>query len=127
MTTIRVAQATVTVTGRRNTTAYVRIAGEIDMAIEAALGDAIDRLVALAPHTVEVDLTAVTLSGVNLANFFAHMDGVIPDGATIVAHGATPSVRRVLDLTGISELVHLREDVTRATNAAEGMTRRTRR
>ena len=121
MTTISVAHASVTVSARRREmTAYVRIAGEIDIAIEAALGDAIDRLVAVAPHTVEVDLTAVTFSGVNLANFFAQMYSVIPDGATIVAHGASPRVRRVLDLTGISELVSLHEDApTRATDAAE--------
>ena len=89
-------------------TACVRIAGEIDMAVEPALGDAIEQLIALAPHTVEVDLTAVTFSGTSLANFFAQVYNVIPDGATIVAQGASPCVRRVLELTGISEIVSLR-------------------
>jgi anti-sigma B factor antagonist len=109
MTTISMVRATVTVSARdRERTAHVRIAGEVDIAVEPALGEAIDRLIALAPHTVEVDLTLLTFCGASLANFFARAHNVVPDGATLIAHGASPAVRRVLEITGISELVSLR-------------------
>jgi hypothetical protein len=59
-------------------TAYVGIVGEVDMMAEPALVDAIDRLTALTPHTVDVDLSAVTFCGASLANFFARVHNVSP-------------------------------------------------
>jgi hypothetical protein len=92
MTTISAAQATVTVSVRhRRMTAYVRIAGEVDIAVEPALGDAIDRLTALAPHTVQVDLTADTFGGASLANFFAQVDSVIPEGQQLSRTALPPA------------------------------------
>ena len=109
MSTISVAPVSVAALTRyRKKTIYVRMAGEVDIAVEPALGDAIDRLVALTPQSVEVDLTLVTFGGTSLANFFARVYCVIPEGATMVVHGACPSVRRVLEATGIGELVSLR-------------------
>jgi anti-anti-sigma factor len=109
MSAISVAHATVAVSARlRKGTAYVRITGEVDIALEPALGNAIARLSALAPQAVEVDLTAVTFGGTSLANFFARLRNVVPDGTTIVAHGLSRAVRRVLEVTGISELIELR-------------------
>jgi hypothetical protein len=106
---ISVAQATVTESARhRETTAHVRIAGDVDIAVEPALADAIDRLIALA--------TPRRGGRPDLGDLLRGQPRQLPR-ASAQRHprwrdpGRTPhspAVRRVLEITGISALVSLR-------------------
>jgi hypothetical protein len=54
----------------------------------ARVGDVVDRLRAFVQCTVEVDIAAVTFGGAGLANVLVQVRNVVPDDATVVAHGA---------------------------------------
>jgi anti-anti-sigma factor len=94
--------------------AYVRMAGAVDIAGDSELAAAVECLALLAPQTVVMDLADVTFACSTLANFLVRVNRVIPDGAAMVAHGAIPSVRRLLHLTAVDTLVGMRDDLAGA-------------
>jgi len=69
--------------------AWIRLTGDLDMAAEPALADATDRLRALAPRLVVIDLTAVTFVCSTLANFLCALHRVHPE-AELVLHRPSP-------------------------------------
>jgi anti-anti-sigma factor len=99
--------------------AYLRLAGEIDIAAEPALADAVDRLHAVAPQTVVIDLGAVTFACSTLANFLVRVRRAIPDGASVVLCRPRPRVRHILNLVGMSAIVALPDDVPSLCSGAE--------
>jgi anti-anti-sigma factor len=91
--------------------ACLGIAGEIDMAAEAALADAVDWLSAVMPRTVLVDVAAVTFACSTLVNLLVRLHNVLPDGASLVVCRPTPRTRLLLELTALSKIVALRDDL----------------
>jgi anti-anti-sigma factor len=105
-------QAVVTVSARPGEPiAYLRMAGEVDIAAEPALADAVDRLHAVAPRTVVVDLAAVTFACSALVNFVIRVRRAIPDGASVVLCRPTPTVRCLLSLLAMNAMVALPADL----------------
>jgi anti-anti-sigma factor len=91
--------------------ALICLGGEIDHAGFQQLSDAADRLAKTAPASVYVDLGAVTFAGATLPNFLARVHDIVPNRAALVMCRSRPLVRRVLVLTGMSEIATLREDL----------------
>ena len=105
-----------------DTVAFVRIHGDVDLAIEPALTEAVHQLGALAPSIVVVDLSGVAFACSTLVSFFARIHRAVPPRTHVMAHGAAGMVRRILDIAGTSEYVTLYESETpeMATSAGTG-------
>jgi anti-anti-sigma factor len=91
--------------------ALVCLVGEIDLAASAALSDAADRLSAIAPATVVVDLAGVTFAGAALLNFLAALHSILPAGATLMVCRPAVDVRRVLQITGMNHIAVICDDL----------------
>jgi anti-anti-sigma factor len=89
--------------------AVVRIIGDVDMTTAPALEGAVDELRAAAPRRVVVDLSGVTFASTTLIRFFARMRTAVRRGTPLMASGATPIVRRILEVTGTSEYITLHD------------------
>jgi anti-sigma B factor antagonist len=93
---------------RRAARSTVRLSGELDMAGEGQLREVLDRL--LAEHRpLVVDLTALSfcdVPGVRVLVAFART--AARSGLTVEIRGASPPVRRVLDLTRTRTLLGVR-------------------
>jgi anti-anti-sigma factor len=94
--------------------ALICLGGEIDQAGFEQLSAAADRLATVAPASVIVDLGAVTFAGAALPNFVARMHDIVPNSAALVMCRSRPMIRRVLELTGMTEIATLREDLAEA-------------
>lgn len=92
-------------------TALVCLAGEIDLAAVPALSDVADRLAAIEPAEVVVDLAAVTFACSTLPNFLARVHLTLPDSTTLIVCRPTTSTRRVLEITGMEQIMTLRGDL----------------
>lgn len=89
--------------------AVVRIIGDVDMTTAPALESAINELRAAAPETVIVDLSGVTFACTTLVRFFARMRTAVGRGTPLMASGASPIVRRILEVTGTNEYITLHD------------------
>lgn len=86
--------------------AWVRLVGDVEMGAEAALQVAVDRIEAVGPRTVVIDLAGVTFAGSELANFLAQITDAAP-GASVSVCRAIPAVELVLVATGFNDLLCL--------------------
>jgi anti-anti-sigma factor len=84
--------------------AWVRLIGDLDLAAESALADAVDRLKAQPLRLIVIDLTAVTFACSTLANFLAVLHRAHPD-SELVLHHPPRMVRVILALTGLDACV----------------------
>lgn len=88
----------------RNGRATVFVRGEIDMSSGPLLRDALSTAQQGSPHVI-VDVSDVTFmdsTGINVLIGAYHQT---PEGGSLAVLGARPAVRRVFDLTGVSELL----------------------
>ncbi len=69
--------------------AWIRLAGDLDMATEHALTEAAHRLRALTLRLIVIDLTAVTFVCSTLANFLCTLHRAHPD-SELVLHRPSP-------------------------------------
>ncbi|MEH1098284.1 STAS domain-containing protein [Micromonospora sp. CPCC 205561] len=91
--------------------ALVRLAGEIDLEAGPALSDVADRLSAIAPSEIVVDVAAVTFACSTLPNFLARVHLTLPDDTALIVCRPTTSTRRVLDMTAMGHIATLRDDL----------------
>lgn len=84
--------------------AWIRLVGDVDMAVEPALTEAADRLHALTLRLIVIDLTAVTFVCSTFANFLAALHRAHPD-AKLVLHHPSPMARVIVTATGLGEFV----------------------
>lgn len=90
---------------------WVRLAGDVDMISVPALACATDRLVVIAPHTIVVDLTAVTFAGSTLVNFLVHLrNHVVADPGVLAVYRPTVMTRQILELAGVNAILTICED-----------------
>jgi anti-anti-sigma factor len=87
------------------------LSGDVDLEARSLLAGAIDQLADAAPHTAVVDLAAVTFAGSVLASFLARARTAIPAGALLVVTRPTLITHRVLQVTGIEQIVSIRDEV----------------
>ncbi|WCN79427.1 STAS domain-containing protein [Micromonospora sp. LH3U1] len=92
-------------------TALVCLAGEIDLEASSALSDVADRLSAIAPTEVVVDVADVTFACSTLPNFLARMHLGLPNSSALVVCRPTTNVQRLLDLTDMARIATLRADL----------------
>ena len=93
---------------RGQPTSLVRLQGEIDMHARQALLDVLEPLCARRGRTVEVDLAGVTFidsTGIGVL-VTLHRLSDAATGLLVLSH-PTPPVQRVLDLTGMDQILHL--------------------
>jgi anti-sigma B factor antagonist len=102
--------------------AYVRIAGELDLADAASLGEAVDGEIARGHRHIVVDLTAATF--LDCASVATLLQSVAPlrhePDAAIVLAGASGIVKRLLELLRLDRLFDILPDIE---HAAEYSTR----
>ncbi len=88
----------------------VRVGGELDMSTAPELEE---RLTTIVRGDVHLDLAQLDFcdsSGLSmLALFHGHLER---DGRRLFIHGATPIVRRAMDVTGLADYLGLEDDVT---------------
>ncbi|MGN9813675.1 STAS domain-containing protein [Micromonospora sp. BQ11] len=92
-------------------TTLVRLAGEIDLAAGLALSDVAERLSAIAPSEVVVDVAAVTFACSTLPNFLSQVRATLPNSTALVVCRPTANTRRVLDMTAMGQIATLRDDL----------------
>ena len=87
-----------------NISAWIRLAGDVEMGAESALQVAVDRVATVRPRSVVVELGAVTFGGSVLAHFLAHMRRAVPQAIITVRH-ASPMIEVILTATGFGALL----------------------
>ncbi|MEH1164119.1 hypothetical protein V6V47_01885 [Micromonospora sp. CPCC 205539] len=92
-------------------TALVCLAGEIDLAANSALSAVADRLSAIAPTQIVVDVAEVTFACSTLPNFLARVHLNLPDRSALLVCRPTTSIQRLLDLTDAGHIATLRDDL----------------
>jgi anti-anti-sigma factor len=87
------------------------VSGEIDLATAPSLAAALDEIEAASGRSVHLDLAEVTFldsSGISvLVNCRRRLEDA---GGGLVLHRATPTVRRVLEISGLGAVFELRPD-----------------
>ncbi|MFR9776857.1 STAS domain-containing protein [Micromonospora sp. MS34] len=97
---------TVTHAQRDGGIACLRLAGELDMSTAPQLNDAIDRLAAEGCRRFLVDLTDLTFcDSTGIAAFVRGDNEVSADGGWLRVTGATGRVARVLQVTGLADVL----------------------
>ena len=84
--------------------AWIRLAGDLDMAAEHELAEATDRLRALTLRLIVIDLTAVTFVCSTLANFLCALYRAHPD-AELVLHRPSPLAAVMVTAAGLDGIV----------------------
>ncbi|MCI4063975.1 STAS domain-containing protein [Micromonospora sp. R77] len=98
-------------TAPRPPAALVCLAGEIDMDADPALAGVVDRLSAVAPSEVVVDLADVTFASSTLLNFLARAHLALTADTALIVCRPGPHTRRLLEMTGVGKLVTMRGDL----------------
>jgi len=93
-------------------TVWVRLVGAVEMGAEPALDVAVERVRAVAPAVVLVDLAGVTFAGSLLAHFLLRVHAAA-GGARISLYGATRSTLLVVTATGGDAFVTRKPGSTR--------------
>ncbi|MDG4801237.1 STAS domain-containing protein [Micromonospora sp. WMMD980] len=97
---------TVTYAQRDEAGAGLRLAGELDMSTAGELNAAIDRLVAAGHRELLLDLTELTFcDSTGIAAFVRGDNLVAADGGWLRLTGASGRVARVLQVTGLAEVL----------------------
>jgi anti-anti-sigma factor len=88
----------------------LELAGELDLAVGPRLRSLVDEAAAERPQLMVIDVTEVAFMDSSVLREFlrAHRE-VVAGGGRLVVAGAQPTVRRLLELTGTSELFSLAE------------------
>lgn len=88
------------------TRAQVRVVGDLDLEGAPVLDEEFRALLALGVKTVVVDMSAVTfLDSTGLRALIVGRELLGAGGATITLHGVSGVVERVLQMTGLMELL----------------------
>jgi anti-anti-sigma factor len=90
---------------------YLRIDGEVDHVSEPALGGATSHLHRQAPDIVFIDLAGVSFACSTLINFFARVVNALPRTSTLVLCRPTLRTSRLIQLTAIHTVAHVRDDL----------------
>ncbi|WP_431877504.1 STAS domain-containing protein [Micromonospora marina] len=111
---------TVTYAQRDGGGTCLRLAGELDLGTAGELNSTIDRLVAEGRRELLLDLTDLTFcDSTGLAAFVRGDNLVAADGGWLRLTGATGPVARVLQVTGLAEVLrHGRDTADPAAPAA---------
>ena len=83
---------------------WVRLAGDVDMAAEPALAEALDRLDGIGLRLVIIDLAAVTFVCSTFAHFLDALRRAQPHAALLLNH-ASAMVRLVVRVAGLDSFV----------------------
>jgi anti-anti-sigma factor len=90
--------------------AYVRLAGDVDLAGEPELSTVVSQLTAAGCREVEVNLADVTFAGTSLLNFLART--AVHGHARIAVSGANALLRHLIELSGLGTVVEVITDGT---------------
>ncbi|MDO3686289.1 STAS domain-containing protein [Micromonospora sp. C28ISP2-4] len=97
---------TVTYAQRDGGGVRLRLAGELDLGTAGELNSTIDRLVADGHRQLLLDLTELTFCDSSGIGAFVRGDNLVaPDGGWLRLTGATGRVARVLQVTGLAEVL----------------------
>jgi anti-anti-sigma factor len=89
-------------------TVVLELTGELDLAVSSQLRELVDQATAEGPARVVLDVTEVAFMDSSvLREFLRGQREVAEAGGRLVVAGAQPTVRRLLELTGTSELFTL--------------------
>ncbi|MCW3818104.1 STAS domain-containing protein [Micromonospora sp. DR5-3] len=104
---------TVTYAQRDGGAAHLRLAGELDLSTAPELNAAIDRLAADGQRELLVDLSELTFcDSSGIAAFVRGDNRAAAEGGWLRITGATGRVARVLQVTGVAELLRYEADVS---------------
>ncbi|WP_174536567.1 STAS domain-containing protein [Micromonospora chalcea] len=111
---------TVTYAQRDEGGVCLRLAGELDLSTAPELNSAIDRLIAEGRRELLLDLTGLTFCDSSGIAAFVRGDNLAAaDGGWLRVTGATGRVARVLQVTGLAEVLrHVHDTVDPAAPAA---------
>lgn len=111
---------TVTYAQRGEGGVCLRLAGELDLSTAPELNSAIDRLIAEGRRELLLDLTGLTFCDSSGIAAFVRGDNLAAaDGGWLRVTGATGRVARVLQVTGLAEVLrHVHDTVDPAAPAA---------
>jgi len=92
--------------------------GEVDIATAGQLRERVDQVIGRTTGTVVVDLTAVSfIDSTGLGVLIGARKRCEADGRTLVVVVAEPRIRKVFEITGLSELFDIRPTVGSALDA----------
>ncbi|MER5338169.1 STAS domain-containing protein [Micromonospora sp. NPDC002717] len=112
---------TVTYADRQGGGACLRLAGELDLSTAPELNAAIDRLVDGGERHLLVDLTELVFcDSTGIAAFVRGDNRVAADGGWLRVTGASGRVDRVLQVTGLADVLRYEPDPADPTAQAAG-------
>jgi anti-anti-sigma factor len=82
-------------------TAVVRLCGELDVLVKDALAEQLAEVAEKKPDVLVIDLAAVTLMDCGIIAVIIGTVRLLPSGRKPVLRSPCPSVRRLLELTGL--------------------------
>ena len=83
----------------------VRVAGEVDVAAEAAFADSLDVAVGQATRRVVVDVSETEFMASTGLNVIVRAARAVTADCTLHVRGARPAIRRVFEITGLESLL----------------------
>lgn len=89
---------------RRVTASRLRLSGELDLASAGALAEALTPMTRPAA-VVEIDVAGLTFIGAAGANVICAAARELGDCGRLVLVAPTPSVRRMIDVTGVGSMI----------------------
>jgi anti-anti-sigma factor len=89
--------------------AAVRIVGEIDSGAAPLLASSVRLLSRMSPNLVLIDVGDVEFAGAALPNFLATVHCQLPPDCCLVVCNPAPMVRWLLQATGITQIVSIRD------------------
>ena len=93
--------------------ACLRLAGELELGTASQLNDAIDRLATAGQRRFLLDLTELTFcDSTGIAAFIRGNNQVSADGGWLRITGATGRVARVLEVTGLADVLRYDADAS---------------
>jgi anti-anti-sigma factor len=92
-------------------TVCVRIAGDVDLAGEAALASAVTQMAATRCGSVYIDLAGITFAGTTLLNFLVRLATRLPDHPATVLCRPNAITRRMIELASLDHVATVRADL----------------
>jgi anti-anti-sigma factor len=86
---------------------YVEVSGDLDITTVPTLADQLARLMDIRPTALFVDMSGVGFMDCASARLLADTAAFLPSGRPPVLTSVGPAVRRLLELTGLDEVIQI--------------------
>jgi anti-anti-sigma factor len=87
------------------------LSGEVDVQAGPQLADAVAQLTATTPHTIVVDLEAITYAGTVLLTFLTNVRNAVPADSDLLVCRPTPFTAKLLRIMEMDQIATIHGDL----------------